>query len=252
MRDVSAVVLVALSLGLVGCGRGDDVDHGGGAAWSYSPGTGPDRWAELDRNYALCGEGTEQSPIDLSAAVAPDDEPPLDIDYRPTPLVIINNGHTIEVEYRAGSTLTVGGQTWGVRQFHFHAHSEHTVGGAASPLELHVVHRDDAGNLAVVGVFIEEGAANAALATVFDRLPAQKGARIELEGVEVNAADLLPADLAAWRYDGSLTTPPCSEGVRWHVLANPIKASPQQIAAFKAIFADNHRAVQPLNDRILD
>jgi len=176
----------------------------------------------------------------------------LQVDYHASPLVIFNNGHTIEVEYHAGSTLVVAGDMWEVKQFHFHAGSEHTVGGVAAPLEMHIVHQDESGGFAVVGVFIEEGAYNTALAPVFDHLPAAKGDAVEIEGVEVDVADALPNNLAAWRYNGSLTTPRCDEGVRWHVLATAIEASPQQIAAFEAIFSNNYRPVQPLNDRQIE
>jgi carbonic anhydrase len=249
MRKTIAIIVGFMSLALPGCGNSDDGGGGAAAEWSYEGNAGPDHWAELSPDYALCGEGQEQSPIDIAGNIPAAGEPPLEIDYHTAPLVIFNNGHTIEVEYHEGSTLTVLGETWEVQQFHFHAHSEHTVDGAARPLELHIVHRDEAGRLAVVGVFIERGAHNAALALVFDHLPAVEGEPEEIEGVEINVADLLPVDLAAWRYDGSLTTPPCSEGVRWHVLRDPIEASAEQIDAFAVIFDNNFRPVQPLNDR---
>lgn len=232
-----------------------DSDSGGGSVaseWGYQGELGPQNWAALNPNYVSCGEGTEQSPIDLHSNVAPARHPALETDYHTVPLTIFNNGHTIEIEYHEGSTLTVDGHTWDVVQFHFHAHSEHTVDGVTSPLELHIVHRDETGGLAVVGVLIDEGAANPALASIFEHLPAEKGEPEEVTGVEINVADLLPADLAAWRYDGSLTTPPCSEGVRWHVLSTPIEASTEQIAAFTAIFDHNSRPVQPLNEREIE
>jgi carbonic anhydrase len=139
-----------------------------------------------------------------------------------------------------------------VVQFHFHAHGEHTVEGVAAPLELHIVHRDENGGLAVLGVLIEEGAENEALAPVFDHLPGGEGEPQEIEGVEIDLGDALPESLAAWRYDGSLTTPPCSEGVRWHVLSNPIEASAAQIGAFETRFDHNYRPTQPLNGRTID
>jgi carbonic anhydrase len=249
MRKSIAVLLLSFSLSLGACGNNDDDGGGSRAAeWGYEGDLGPDHWADLSPDYATCGDGMEQSPIDI-AGVTPVLEPELEPDYHSTPLVIFNNGHTIEVEYHDGSTLTVGDHTWEVQQFHLHARSEHTVDGIASPLELHIVHEDENGDLAVVGVLIEEGAENAALATVFDHLPAEEGEPEEIEGVEVNVADLLPDDLTAWRYDGSLTTPPCTEEVQWHVLATPIEASTEQIGAFEAIFDNNYRPVQPLNDR---
>jgi carbonic anhydrase len=245
--------LFLIPLTVLGCGGDDDGSNGGPspAEWSYDGDTGPEHWGDLSTDYATCSEGVEQSPIDITDAT-PSLEPALEIDYQSTPLAIFNNGHTIEVEYHEGSTLSVGGHTWEVAQFHFHAHGEHTVGGAASPLELHVVHRDEEGGLAVLGILIEEGAENEALAAVFEHLPSEEGEPEEIEGVEINIADALPGSLAAWRYDGSLTTPPCSEGVRWHVLSTPIEASAAQIDAFEAIFDDNYRPTQPLNGRTID
>jgi carbonic anhydrase len=249
MKRSMLSVLVTLTITLVGCGDGDGGD---GAEWGYDGKTGPDHWGDLSPDYAACAHGAEQSPIGLSSSIAPSTEPPLETDYHSTPLVIFNNGHTIEVEYHEGSSLTVAQQTWEVAQFHFHAHSEHTLDGFAAPLELHIVHRDEVGSLAVVGVFIVEGAPNPALGEIFTHLPAHESEPEEIEGVDVNVADLLPGNLAAWRYHGSLTTPPCTEGVRWHVLAAPIEASAEQIAAFEEIFDRNHRPVQPLGDRQIE
>jgi len=243
--------LVAVPFSLVGCGDDGSGGNQGAAEWSYEGNTGPEHWGELSPDYATCAEGEEQSPIDITG-VPPTDEPALQVDYHNTPLTIFNNGHTVEVEYHEGSTLSVGDHTWEVVQFHFHAGSEHTVGGAATPLEMHIVHRDEQGALAVLGVFIEEGAANQVLAPVFDHLPAEQGEPEEIEGVEINIGDALPTELAAWRYDGSLTTPPCSEGVRWHVLGTPIEASAAQIDAFESIFTHNARPTQPLNGRFID
>jgi carbonic anhydrase len=222
------------------------------AEWGYEGDIGPEHWGDLSPDYATCSEGMEQSPIDLDSGLAPSTDPALEVDYHDTPLAIFNNGHTIEIEYEEGSTLTVGDDTWEVSQFHFHANSEHTIDGGAARMELHIVHRSEEGDLAVVGVLIEEGAENEALAPVFDNLPEEEGEPMEIEGVEINIADALPENLAAWRYDGSLTTPPCSEGVRWHVLGTPITASGEQISAFEAIFDNNYRPTQPLNDRTIE
>lgn len=249
MKKIVWALLVALPVVVLACGDGGDGDGSSAAEWGYDGSIGPDYWADLDPSYATCGDGLEQSPIDVPGDVAPAVLPALVVDYHETPLVIFNNGHTVEVQYEEGSTLSVEQSTWEVEQFHFHAHSEHTVAGVAAPLEMHIVHEDDEGGLAVVGVLIVEGADNPALQTVFDYLPAEQGDPEEIEGVDVNVADLLPQDLAAWRYDGSLTTPPCSEGVRWHVLATPIEASAGQIDSFEAIFDHNYRPVQPLGAR---
>lgn len=243
--------LVVLSILSVGCGD-DDESQAQPVEWGYEGDIGPDHWGDLSPEYAACSEGTEQSPIDIDSSFAASLEPALEVDYRITPLVIFNNGHTVEVEYAADGALTVGGDTWEVRQFHFHAPSEHTLDGVPAAMELHVVHQNDDGERAVVGVLIEEGTANSVLAPVFENLPTEQSAPMEVEGEEVDLGAVLPDDLAAWRYDGSLTTPPCSEGVRWHVVETPITASATQIDAFTAIFDNNSRPTQSANGRPID
>ena len=156
----------------------------------------------------MCSNGREQSPIDLTGA----EQRALSeigFDYAPSPVSIQNNGHTIQVDCRAGSGIVLDGTRYGLVQFHFHHRSEHTVDGADFPLELHLVHADANGALAVVGVFLEEGAANEALAPVWRHLPAEAGPAALVEGT-VDANALLPDRRTTWRYRGSLTTPPCS------------------------------------------
>lgn len=223
------------------------------AHFEYEGEDGPENWGELSSAWSLCGEGEAQSPIDIPAKTPGSSGPALETTYAAAPLNIVNNGHTVQVNYAAGNTLKVGDKTWELLQFHFHAGSEHTVAGKEYPLEMHLVHRDGSGGLAVVGVLIEEGDENAELAKVFDHLPATKGPAATVAGVSVNAANLLPPmPLASWRYNGSLTTPPCSEGVRWHLLSTPIQASAEQIEQFTALYEDDARPVQPLNGRSID
>lgn len=251
MTRATAAYVFVLPLAILGCGDNGSNKDQTAAEWSYDGRTGPDHWHGLSPDYATCGDGLEQSPIDIAGVIAAG-APALEIDYNSTPLTIFNNGHTIEIEYHDGSTLSVDGHTWELEQLHFHTGSEHTVDGMGAPMEMHLVHSDGNGSLAVLGVFIEEGAANLALAPIFEHLPAEPGEPDEIDGVEINVADALPAELRAWRYDGSLTTPPCTEGVRWHVLSTPIEASATQIGAFQAIFDYNFRPTQPLNDRVID
>lgn len=216
--------------------------------WSYSGEDGPDHWGSLSPDYAKCSEGQEQSPVDIPAS-APVNTTGLTFNYKPSNLTILNNGHTVQANYDPGSSITLDGTTYNLVQFHFHAPSEHTIAGQHSPLELHLVHQSAAGNLAVVGVMINSGAANAAYDPVMNNLPAQEQAATPVAGVTVDAASLLPADRSYYRYNGSLTTPPCSEGVRWHVLSTSITLSAAQIAAFTNIFPNDARPLQPLNAR---
>ena len=216
--------------------------------WDYTDDTGPAHWGDLSPAFAACKCGAAQSPIDLTsdAQAQPHD---LTFRYAPAPLAVVNNGHTIQVDYAPGSTLVSGGRQYTLQQFHFHHSSEHTVDGIPADMELHLVHQDAAGRLAVVGIFLTAGGRNEALEPVWAHMPARKGERRLVSEIAVNAADLLPADLSYYSYDGSLTTPPCTEGVRWFVLRSPVEVSPEQLARFAALYPHNSRPTQPLNER---
>lgn len=223
--------------------------HGEGHAWTYEGATGPDHWGTLSPDFKTCALGLQQTPIDLSNAMA-GDAGSLGFDYRPLPLRLVNNGHTIQLNADRGSALRIGATRYELLQMHFHHPSEHLVDGRACAMEAHLVHRSEAGDLAVVGVFIEEGAHNDALAAIIDAMPPHEGPEIGVEGA-FDALAVLPANRAAFRYSGSLTTPPCSEGLAWTVFREPITASPEQIRAFAALFPNNARPVQPMNERVL-
>nr|WP_290665872.1 carbonic anhydrase family protein [Ardenticatena sp.] len=222
--------------------------EGGAEEWGYDGEQGPAYWGQLSPDYATCATGREQSPIDIPAW-APVNQPDLQFVYQSTPLTIVNNGHTVKVAYGEGSFMTLEGKQYKLLQFHFHAPSEHTWQGQYFPIEAHFVHQSDDGEYAVVGVFIREGAENTAYQSVWDHLPPNPGDPQTIEGVSVNAMELLPADTSYYRYDGSFTTPPCTEGVKWVVMATPVEMSTEQIAAFQAIYDHNNRPVQPLNAR---
>jgi len=219
--------------------------------WGYIGDAGPDRWGELSPEFALCADGTAQSPIDIRDASALD-LVDIEFHYGESANNIFNNGHTIQVNVDAGSAIRYNGIRYELLQFHFHSPSEHTVDGVAAPLEIHFVHQDpNSGNLAVVGILLTEGDDdNDAYAAIFDHLPAQIG-EPEALGEPIVLAALLPDARAFYTYQGSLTTPPCSEIVRWLVLDDPVEVSEQQIAAFTGIYAGNARPVQPLGARDL-
>jgi carbonic anhydrase len=211
-------------------------------SFAYEGANGPEHWGEIcaPKNY-ICVAGQRQSPIDVPAAPA-GDLPNLSFHYQLTPLAAENNGHTIEVKVAAGSYLRIGTERFELVQFHFHTPSEHRLQGEEFPMELHFVHRNALGELAVVGVFLREGAANPVIQEIWDAVGA------EAEGV-IDPEDLLPAERGFYRYAGSLTTPPCTEGVRWHVLHAPIEVSAAQVDEFRALFPLNARPIQPLNGR---
>ena len=219
------------------------------AHWSYSGDTGPAYWGELSPEYAACGSGAAQSPIDVDT-VKEENLVNLAFNYNPSNVNILNNGHTVEVVYDPGSSFTVDGEQYDLKQFHFHAPSEHTVDGQFAAIELHLVHETADGKKAVVAVLINEGAANPAFTPVWRHLPATETAETTYD-VPVNAASFLPADQTTFRYAGSLTTPPCTEGVSWFIMIHPVEMSAEQIAAFQAIYDGNHRPVQPVNDRTI-
>ena len=220
--------------------------------WGYEGDEGPTRWGELSAAYVLCAEGKQQSPIDIDiASVATAALADIEFHYRPTNLNIVNNGHAIQVNYGAGSTMEVDGAVYNLRQFHFHAPSEHTINGEHSALEMHLVHQRSDGALGVVGVMINGGQANEQFAAMWDELPTEAHEERHVENTTINAEDLLPAERQYYRYDGSLTTPPCSEGVAWFFLRSPIEMSVSQISAFTAVVENNNRPVQPLNNREL-
>jgi carbonic anhydrase len=216
--------------------------------WGYSGEGGPEKWAKLDPAYATCATGKSQSPIDIVDA-AKSNLKPIKLDYHGGTSEILNNGHTVQVNYRPGSALVVDELRFELQQFHFHAPSENTFNGKHFPLEGHLVHADKDGHLAVVGVMFTEGASNPVLAAMSKLIPGAEGEHHALTSLQ-DAIQMLPTDRHYYRFTGSLTTPPCTEGVRWLVLQKPSTASKAQIDAIaKAAGFPNNRPVQPLNKR---
>ena len=270
------VPLAAFSLGIVACRQHDTQRNASGAplpslstattasatasdpVWHYEGDEGPAHWGTISPTFASCQSGRAQSPIDIVAPARRDTSDAIVLKFAPTSLRIvhhehvadaINNGHTIQVNYSDGDTLTVGGRAYQLVQYHFHAPSEHSVNGRQFPMEMHLVHVNAEGQLAVIGVLISEGTPNAAFDPIWANLPVTKGVEHHLEHVTVDVDALLPTAHTTYRYEGSLTTPPCSEGVKWFVMTTPIALSKAQIGAFTALFHGNNRPVQPLNGR---
>jgi len=230
--------------------EGEGAGHGAGE-WSYEGETGPESWGVLSSDFALCGSGGSQSPVNVELANVGSTDHTLEIDYQETPVVLTNNGHTIQVNHASGSTISFDGTTYELLQFHFHKMSEHTLDGELAAMELHLVHQDDAGNLAVIGVLIEPGEANTVAENFWGYWSIEEG-EASLDEITINIADILPDDRSYYTYEGSLTTPPCSEGVRWIVMQNPIELSQEQIDAYGEILDGTNRPVQPLNARLIE
>jgi len=218
--------------------------------WTYEGETGPEHWASISEEFEACEAGMNQSPIDLVSRTIEVGLDDLQLDWKPSDLTIVDNGHTIQANIPAGNTSVIDGVVYDLVQFHFHKPSEHEVKGEAFPMELHFVHRNAAGGLAVIGVLLTVGEANPAYDILWAAQP--EAATAEGEGNAVAGFDLaalLPPDLHAWRYPGSLTTPPCSEGVSWNVLATPAAVSQTQIDGFR--YDHNARPVQAIGDRLV-
>lgn len=221
----------------------------GSPHWTYSGASGPEKWGTLEEDYSSCALGKKQSPIDIRNDLATKaDLPPIEFHYKPERLKIIDNGHTIQINYEAGSFIKVGGRRYELVQFHFHKPSEERMDGKAYDMVAHLVHRDRDGNLAVVAVLLAKGSANPLIGTLWDNIPRQKDSE-QTPGVLIDATALIPGNAAYYTYAGSLTTPPCSEGVTWFVLRNPMTLSAEQIARFSRSYRMNARPVQPLNGR---
>jgi carbonic anhydrase len=218
--------------------------------WSYRGHGSAAHWAELDESFKTCKLGKHQSPIDVDtrAVERSADAKPIGFAYAAGPGEVVNNGHTIQVNLPAAGSATLDGVEYKLLQFHFHTPSEEKIDGKSYPLVAHLVHKNAEGQLAVVAVLFKAGKENAALKPVFDHLPAKEGETRKLD-VAVDAADLLPANRAYYAFTGSLTTPPCSEEVRWQVLKTPVELSSSQLAAFRKLYRMNARPVQPLNGR---
>ncbi len=223
------------------------------AHWSYEGAEGPTHWGELSDDYHMCREGRNQSPIDVKDNVDAD-LPKLVFDYFSTPDRVTNNGHTIQLDVAPGSFLRVPSRdaSFELKQFHFHSPSEHKINGRSFAMELHFVHADEEGALAVVGVMLEEGLENKVLSQLKSFMPDHAGESKALP-VGIEETDLLPPTRDYYYYSGSLTTPPCSEGVSWIVLKQPVEVSAAQIAIFKERVGQvaTNRPVQPQNARMI-
>jgi len=221
-----------------------------GKHWSYGKHGGPPEWGELDKSFAGCRLGKLQSPIDIRSTKTAD-LPPIKFDYKPAPLKLIDNGHTIQINYAPGSAIEVGGRRYELQQFHFHRPSEEKINGKAHSMVAHLVHKDVEGKLAVVAVLLDQGRGNPTTDAIWKNLPKQKEKEVSAPAT-IDAAALLPAEKGYYTFQGSLTTPPCSEGVRWFVLKSPMTLTASEITTFAKIYPMNARPTQPLNGRVIE
>lgn len=227
--------------------------HSATPHWSYSGETGPSHWGSLTSAYSVCSTGTDQSPINIASSDISGTPSPLalvTLQYRPVSGTALDNGHTLQVNVEPGCTAMVDGTHYELRQFHYHTPSDHTFDGQHRIVEWHFVHESADKNLAVVAVLVDQGAPNAALTPLLSAPPTKTGTQRSLT-TPLDVAAMMPGNLDALRYQGSLSTPPCTEGVRWIVLRTPISMSSQQVGAVRDVLNNNDRPVQPLNGRSL-
>lgn len=241
MKKYLLTSLVALSLNVMA----EEAPH-----WSYEGKAGPKNWGELSDTYSTCKTGKFQSPIDIRNAL-PSALPPLSLIFHTAAEKIVNNGHTLQVTVNDEDDFPLDNDTFKLKQYHFHSPSENLINGKSYPLEAHFVHANEKGELAVVAVMFETGKENPALKPILDSMPLTRDRVVSLEK-QLNISELFPADRHYYRFSGSLTTPPCTEGLRWLVMKNSITLSPEQLANFqRALQHSNNRPVQPLNGRIV-
>ncbi|MEV0299144.1 carbonic anhydrase family protein [Nocardia sp. NPDC050710] len=220
------------------------------AHWDYDA-EGPDHWADLDRDFLVCQRGHQQSPIDLASRIRLSPRDHITIEYAPVPSVeLVNNGHTVQANLPAGNgnRILVDATPFELVQFHFHLPSEHTVDGVGTTMELHLVHKSAAGALAVLGVLLQARPGASPFAAVLGAAPAQAEAAITVAG-PVDPRAFLPTDPDQFRYQGSLTTPPCSEGVSWTVLRTPVGVAAAEADRYRELFPHSNRPTQPLHER---
>lgn len=229
------------------CGSGAFAAEG--HQWSYEGAGGPDHWGDLDAASKVCASGSQQSPIDVERPIEAD-LPDLKIKWAKSADTIVNNGHTIQLNVAPGSTLMLGDDEYKLVQFHFHRPSEHLVDGKRFPMEVHFVHQHSSGKLAVVGVLMSAGKENPAFNKVVATMPDKEGPAVKADPA-IDPNGFLPDDLDYYRYNGSLTTPPCAETVAWLLLTDPIEVSEADVARFAKLYAMNARPVQKDNRRFV-
>ena len=227
-------------------GHGAD---GAAAHWSYAGAGGPAEWGLMKPEFSTCGSGTRQSPIDIRSGVKVDLEP-IQIDYRPSGFSVVDNGHTIQVNIEGGNSIEVQGRRYDLLQFHFHRPSEERIEGRQFDMVAHLVHKDPEGRLAVIAVLLDRGSAHPLVQQVWNNLPLEKGTEMRVRnGLDMN--HLLPADRRYFTYMGSLTTPPCSEGVLWLVMQQPVNLATDQINVFSRLYPMNARPIQSAAGRLI-
>jgi carbonic anhydrase len=219
------------------------------AHWDYAGSGGPETWGQMKPEFAKCSSGTRQSPIDIRDGIKVNLDA-VQFDYKASGFRVIDNGHTVQVNLAPGNSIEVMGRRYDLVQFHFHRPSEERIDGRQFDMVVHLVHKDIDGRLAVVAVLLDRGSAQPIVQSVWNNLPLEKGDEIAARGV-INLNELLPAERSYFTYMGSLTTPPCSEGVLWMVMKQPVPISADQIGIFARLYPMNARPIQSAAGRLI-
>jgi len=220
-----------------------------GTVWSYEGETGPANWSRINVDWAKCGTGNRQSPIDLRDGIKVNLEQ-ISFDYHPTSFSEVNNGHTIQVTVGGGNFITVGNTAYELQEFHFHRPSEEKINGKGTEMVIHLVHKSAEGRIAIIAVLLERGQPHRLMQTIWDNLPLEKFDTVS-PSIVIDPTDALPERREYFTYMGSLTEPPCTEGVLWMVFKQPMQASPAQMALFSRLYPLNARPVQPTAGRMV-
>jgi len=219
--------------------------------WDYMGIDGPEHWGMLTKEYMACETGNRQSPINISMSKPGQQHNTLVLRYHPSQVYELNNGHTIQVSHTSGCEADLNNRTYKLRQFHFHAPREHHIEGKAFPMEMHFVHQDDKGHILVIAVMMKTDSPVPVLDKLWQWLPKQQGRAVSLP-LEFSIADILPTTTHHYSYSGSLTTPPCAEGVQWIIFKEPIHIANEDVQNFIQIIGHNARPVQPLRNRQIE
>ena len=220
--------------------------------WAYDGENGPPAWGRLKPEFNVCAIGKRQSPINIEeSSTLRGPAEPIQFDYSPSNATVVNNGHTIQVDVSGDNNITVRGSSYKLLQFHFHHPSEERVNDRSFAMVAHLVHRNAEGQLAVVAVLLEPGAANSMVNKVWTYMPLDAGDRVRMPGGLVEMSEMLPKDQRYYQFIGSLTTPPCTEGVLWMVLKQPVTISREQLRLFRQLFPNNARPLQAVNGRAI-
>jgi carbonic anhydrase len=217
--------------------------------WAYEGDAGPQSWGRLNPEFVKCSSGERQSPIDIRDGMKLQLDP-VQFEYRPSSFRVIDNGHTVQVNVAGGNSIEVTGRRYSLVQFHFHRPSEERIDGRQFDMVVHLVHKAMDGRLAVIAVLLDQGSAHPLVQTVWNNLPLEKGEEVPAKSLlDLNA--LLPAERNYFTYMGSLTTPPCSEGVLWMVMKQPVQISQEQIGIFARLYPMNARPIQSASGRLI-